>query len=163
VNEAEKSQIYDEILAEVRYHIGKSANPTARMATIVALLASRLKHFFWTGFYVLLDGELTVGPYQGPPACIVLPPHKGVCWAGIDRGEPVLVPNVHDFPGHIVCDGRANSELVLPLHDRLGRIIGVLDVDSADFDAFDLIDVDRLQRVLAMIFAEIRPSVLPPP
>jgi GAF domain-containing protein len=163
VDQAEKERIYDEILAEVRYHIGKSADPTARMATIAALLHSRLKHFFWTGFYLLLDGELTVGPYQGSPACIVLPPHKGVCWAGIDRGEPVVVANVHDFPGHIVCDGRANSEIVIPLRDRLGRIIGVLDVDSADFDSFDEIDVDRLQRVLALIFTEIRISMLPPP
>ena len=158
-----KRAIYDEALRELAAQFRETPSPTARMATAAAVLHSRLKHFFWTGFYVLLDGELTVGPYQGPPACIVLPPHKGVCWAGIDRGEPVLVPNVHDFPDHIVCDGRANSELVVPVRDRLGRIIGVLDVDSADFDAFDLIDVDRLQRVLAMIFAEIRSSILPPP
>ncbi len=163
MNQSDKAQIYDEILAELRYHIGKSSDPVARMATIVALLHSRLKHFFWTGFYVLLDGELTVGPYQGPPACIVLPPHKGVCWAGIDRGETVVVPNVHEFPDHIVCDGRANSEIVVPLRDRLGRLVGVLDVDSADFDSFDEVDVDRLPRVLAMIYAEIRISILPPP
>ena len=148
----EKNQAaYDEILAELKYHFQKSANPVARMATVVALLQAKLKHVFWTGFYVLIDGELTVGPYQGPPACITLPPHHGVCWAGIDRGESVVVPNVRDFPGHIVCDGRANSEIVVPLRDKGGRIVGVLDIDSADFDAFSKLDVERLEQLLRMI------------
>lgn len=142
---------YDEIVAELKYHFQKSADPVARMATVAALLHAKLKHFFWTGFYLLLDGELTVGPYQGPPACITLPAHRGVCWTGIDCGGPVVVPNVRDFPGHIVCDGRANSEIVVPFRAKDGRIIGVLDIDSADFDAFGPADVERLERILRMI------------
>ena len=147
-----KQASYDEILEELGYHFQKSSDPVARMATVVALLHAKLKHFFWTGFYLLRDGELTAGPYQGPPACITLPAHHGICWAGIDRAEPVVVANVHEFPGHIVCDGRANSEIVVPLRDPTGRVVGVLDVDSADFDSFDAVDVDRLQRILGRIY-----------
>jgi GAF domain-containing protein len=83
----------------------------------------------------------------------VLEPHGGVCWAGIDRGIPIVVPDVHKFEGHIECDGRANSEIVVPLRDPTGTIVGVLDVDSADFEAFDEVDEKKLQEVLAMIFA----------
>jgi len=146
-----KQALYDEVQWEVERQFQQSGDRVARMATVVALLAARFKHFFWTGFYFLIDGKLTVGPYQGTPACITLPAHQGVCWAGIDRGEPVIVPNVHEFPSHIVCDGRANSEVVVPLRNRHGMIIGVLDVDSADFNSFDQVDVDRLEQILALI------------
>ena len=148
-----KRAIYDEAIRELRIKFRESHLPTARMATAAAVLASKLKHFFWTGFYLLEDGQLIVGPYQGFPACVVLEPHRGVCWAGIDRGAPVVVPDVRQFEGHVECDGRANSEIVVPLRDPAGAIVGVLDVDSADFDAFDAVDEEKLQEVLAMIFA----------
>jgi GAF domain-containing protein len=82
----------------------------------------------------------------------VLPAHTGVCWAAVDRQEPVVVANVHEFPGHIACDGRANSEIVLPVRDPTGTIVGVFDVDSADFDSFDQVDVENLERVLALLW-----------
>ena len=126
--------------------------PIARMATAVALLHHKMGHYFWTGFYRLVDGELRVGPYQGPLACAVLERHQGVCWAGIDRGETVLVPNVHEFQGHIVCDSRSNSEIVVPLRDSSGEIVGVLDVDSADLDAFSEVDRVGLERTVGMIY-----------
>jgi len=148
-----KREIYDEAIRELQVRFLESSLPMARMATATAVLHSRLKHFFWTGFYLLEDGQLTVGPYQGSPACVVLEPHRGVCWAGIDRGVPVVVPDVRQFEDHIECDGRANSEIVVPLRDPAGAIVGVLDVDSADFDAFDEVDAAMLQEVLAMIYA----------
>jgi GAF domain-containing protein len=107
--------------------------------------------FFWTGFYRLVDGDLVVGPYQGPIACMVLERHKGVCWASVDRGEPVLVPDVHAFPGHIACDSRSQSEVVVPLRDAGGAVVGVLDVDSEKPNAFSGGDVEGLARIAAMI------------
>jgi GAF domain-containing protein len=153
VDAERKRDLYDDAIRELRAQFLGSRQPMARMATVTAVLHSRLKHFFWTGFYLLVDGELTVGPYQGAPACVVLEPHRGVCWAGVDRGAPIVVPDVHRFEGHIECDGRANSEIVVPLRDPSGEIVGVLDVDSADFDAFDAVDEEKLAEVLAMIYA----------
>ena len=147
-----KRAIYDEALRELAAQFRETRSPTARMATAAAVLHSRLKHFFWTGFYLLEDGRLTVGPYQGAPARVVLEPHRGVCWAGIDRGAAVVVADVRKFAGHVECDGRANSEIVVPLRDGEGAIVGVLDVDSADFDAFDEVDVAKLEEALALIY-----------
>ena len=121
------------------------------MATIVALLHHKMKGIFWTGFYLLDDGELIVGPYQGPLACILLKKDTGVCWAGINRGETVIVPDVHKFPGHIACDSRSNSEIVVPLRDRSGNIIGVLDVDSTEFNTFDEVDAEWLEKILTLV------------
>ena len=130
-----------------------SRDPLARMATVVALLHHKNPHFFWTGFYRLVDGDLIVGPYQGPLACALLEREVGVCWAGVQRGEPVLVPDVHQFEGHIACDARSNSEVVVPLRDADGAIVGVLDVDSAELDAFSQVDVDGLVSIVELVYA----------
>ena len=108
----------------------------------------------WTGFYLLKDGALIVGPYQGPLACAVLPEPKGVCWAGVHGGAPVLVPDVHAFPGHIACDARSKSEVVVPVRDTAGRIVGVLDIDSDRPAAFAEVDVRGLEAILELIYAE---------
>jgi len=97
---------YDRIYQQLLSHLPKTKNQTARMATVAALLHHKMPHFFWTGFYLLIDKELIAGPYQGPLACLVLEKEKGVCWAGIKDGRTIIVPNVHEFPGHIPCDSR---------------------------------------------------------
>ena len=104
--------------------------------------------FFWTGFYLLDDGELIVGPYQGSLACIKLKKNTGVCWAGVNLGETVIVADVHEFPGHIACDSRSNSEIVVPLKDKNGKIIGVLDVDSKELGSFDEVDAVWLEKII---------------
>lgn len=129
----------------------KVADPQARMASAAALLHHKMPHFFWTGFYRLVDDDLIVGPYQGPIACMRLERHAGVCWASVDRGEPLLVPNVHTFPGHISCDSRSQSEVVVPVRDGAGVIVGVLDVDSDKPNAFSQADVVGLTKIAAMI------------
>jgi GAF domain-containing protein len=147
-----KLALYAEVEAELRTHFSMTRNITARLATSAAVLHQKFRgSFFWTGYYLLIDGELTIGPYEGSVACAVLPQHTGVCWAAIDRREPVVVANVHEFPGHIACDGRANSEIVVPLRDRDGAVLGVLDVDSADFESFNQVDVECLERILKML------------
>jgi GAF domain-containing protein len=123
------------------------------MATAAALLHHKMPHFFWTGFYRLLDGRLIVGPYQGPLACAVLPGPEGVCWAAVHRRESILVPDVHAFPGHIACDARSRSEVVIPVRDARGEIVGVLDVDSDKPGAFGETDLRELERIVDMVFA----------
>lgn len=129
---------------------GKSPDLIAAMSTIAALLHAKLSHHSWTGFY-FYDGKdrLTVGPYQGPVACQVLE-GKGVCLAAARSGKAVVVPDVEAFPGHIACDGRTKSEIVLPIIKE-GRVVAVLDIDSHEKASFDEDDIAPLAAVLALL------------
>ena len=110
--------------------VAKTDDPVAQRATAVALLHHKVPGVSWTGFYFLRGEDLVVEAYQGPVACLVLERHMGVCWAGVDRNETLLVNDVESFPGHIACDERSRSEVVVPVRDVRGRAVGVLDVDS---------------------------------
>ncbi|MCK9461936.1 MAG: GAF domain-containing protein [Proteobacteria bacterium] len=146
---------YARIEAQLGELFEKAADPVARMATAAALLHHKMPHFFWTGFYFLRGGDLIVGPYQGPLACAVLRPRgSGVCWACAERGAPVVVPDVHAFAGHIACDSRAESEVVVPVRDRDGNLAAVLDVDGERKNAFGGADVDGLVRIAARIYGD---------
>jgi L-methionine (R)-S-oxide reductase len=126
--------------------------PLSRMSTLTALLYHKFDHFFWIGFYTLRDGELLVGPYQGPVACMHLPAHTGVCWAGIDQARTIIVPDVHAFPGHIACDSRSRSEIVVPVYGPDGVIIGVLDADSEKLASYDEVDAHWLEKLTSLIY-----------
>lgn len=152
MDKAKKEGRYQRIYEQLQGLLTKTNNPEARMATVVAVLHHKMDYFFWTGFYMLTDGELIVRTYQGPVACQVLEKGKGVCWAGIHRGETVVVPDVHQFPGHIACDSRSNSEIVVPVRNKLGTVVGVLDVDSTAFSAFDEVDAGWLEKIVEMIY-----------
>lgn len=147
-----KASRYERIMRQLEELIGKSTDPVARMATVAAVVHHKQSAFSWTGFYLLRDGDLVVGPYQGPVACLVLRPrHTGVCWAGVDRGETVVVPDVHAFPGHIACDAASQSELVVPVM-RDGKVVAVVDLDSplaARFDRDDAAGIESLAALLA--------------
>jgi GAF domain-containing protein len=143
---------YSRIYNQLNELVKKSNSPTARMATIIAVLHHKMEPFFWTGFYMIENGELTVNMYQGPVACQVLEKNKGVCWAAFNKKETVVVEDVHKFPGHIACDSRSNSEIVVPLKNRDGEIIGVLDVDSKDKAAFDETDARWLEKIMELIY-----------
>lgn len=142
---------YQRILEQLRELFTKTENKTARMATAAALLHHKMPHYFWTGFYTLIDGELTVGPYQGPLACQVLEKKKGVCWAGMERKQTIVVPDVHKFPGHIPCDSRSNSEIVVPLFDKDNQVYGILDVDSKKLGALSEVDKEWLEKIVKLI------------
>jgi GAF domain-containing protein len=130
----------------------KTADPEARMATIIAVLHHKMDYFFWTGFYFLKAGELTVHSYQGPLACQVLQAHTGVCWAAIDRQTTMVVPDVHLFPGHIACDSRSRSEIVIPVRNPSGEITGVFDIDSQVAGSFDETDARWLEKIVNLIY-----------
>jgi GAF domain-containing protein len=138
-------------LGELLHRYGPAVDEAARMATAVALLHHKMPHFFWTGHYRLVGEDLVVGAYQGPLACAVLERGRGVCWAAVQRAETVVVPDVHAFPGHIACDERSRSEIVVPVRDPAGHISGVLDVDSDRPDAFGPADAAGIERVLALV------------
>ena len=142
---------YERIYQQLSGLLTATDDITARMATVVAILHHKMEGFFWTGFYILRDGELIVGPYQGPAACQVLPRDTGVCWAGINQGTTIIVPDVEKFPGHIACDSRSRSEIVIPLRDSAGSIIAVLDVDSKQLNQFDEADAAGLEKIVGLI------------
>jgi len=121
----------------------------AAMATIACLLHQALDTYHWTGFYRLVAaGQLLIGPYQGTLGCLRIPFDRGVCGAAARSQRTVIVPNVHRFPGHIACDPRSRSEIVVPVFDGRGELIGVLDVDSDQPDAFDEVDQRWLEKIL---------------
>jgi len=146
-----KKERYGRIYDQLAGLLKKTPDPTARMATVAALLYHKMDHFDWCGFYRLAGGELVVGPYQGPLACQVLEKGKGVCWAAVLRRETIVVPDVEKFPGHIACDARSRSEIVVPLLNPANEVWAVCDVDSRALDAFDDIDAEGLRRIVSLI------------
>jgi len=130
----------------------RTADPVARMATICALLHAKFPDFFWVGFYRLVGEDLVVGPYQGPLACARLLPPDGVCWAAIRGGATIIVPDVHNYAGHVACDPRSKSEIVVPVHDTQGRVVAVLDGDADRPDNFTPVDTVELQDIVALVY-----------
>lgn len=145
------SKRYERIHGQLKELFLKTENKISRMASTASLLHHKMPHFFWTGFYILIEGKLIVGPYQGTLACLVLEKNKGVCWAGVNRKKTIVVPDVHEFPGHIACDSRSNSEIVVPLFDESKKVWAVLDVDSRKFNAFSEIDREWLEKIVELI------------
>ena len=141
-----RAETYAELKAEIDSVVAGETYVPARYASAACLLSQAFSpRFFWTGFYVvdpLKPEELVVGPYQGTLGCLRIPFGKGVCGACADRKESIIVPDVHAFPGHIACDSRTNSEIVVPVFDANGALAAVLDVDSEQANAFD--EDDRL-------------------
>lgn len=149
-----KESRYSRIYMQLGELLVKSRSINARMATIIAVLHHKMDTFFWTGFYMLENDEMTVQMYQGPVACQVLEKNKGVCWAAFNKKETVIVDDVHQFPGHISCDSRSNSEIVVPLKNHNGEVIGVLDIDSREKSAFDITDGQWLEKILELIYSD---------
>jgi L-methionine (R)-S-oxide reductase len=124
----------------------------ANLANTAALLWQELPDINWAGFYLLKQGELVLGPFQGKPACVRITVGKGVCGTSARDRQSIVVPNVHEFPGHIACDSASNSEIVTPLI-KDNKLLGVLDIDSPLFARFDAIDRAGLETVAAILLA----------
>lgn len=151
----EKSELYESLRAEVASVVAGETYRPARYASAACLLAQAFRpRFFWTGFYVVDPDkaeELVVGPYQGTLGCLRIPFGKGVCGTVAARGETLVVPDVHAFPGHIACDSATNSEIVVPVFDAQGELAAVLDVDSTQPDAFDATDQSGLEAICEIL------------
>lgn len=123
-------------------------DPIAWMSTLSCLIKQELD-FFWVGFYRLLEGELLIGPYQGTLGCLHIALNRGVCGACATQKETIIVPDVHQFPGHIACDHRSNSEIVVPIFDAQEQLRAVLDIDSDQYATFDATDQEYLEQITA--------------
>ena len=152
---ADKAARYAEVEAEILAVLDGEPDRVARMATVSSMLADAFPAFFWTGFYVVdaaKGDELVVGPYQGTLGCLRIPFGRGVCGAAAAERRTQIVEDVHAFPGHIACDSRSASEIVVPVLDPSGALIAVLDVDATEKAAFDAVDAEWLERLMAKVF-----------
>lgn len=145
-----KSTAYEDLLNEVKSFIQDENDKIACMANVAALIHERFG-FWWTGFYRVIGEELVLGPFQGPVACTRIRKGRGVCGTSWNENRTVIVPNVHEFPGHIACSSLSNSEIVVPVFDECGNVTGVLDIDSRDFDTFDETDAEWLEKICRLI------------
>lgn len=146
-----KADLYREVLGAADALTADERDGVANMANVAALLGYFLPDCNWTGFYRMVDGELVLGPFAGRPACIRIPLGVGVCGVAAQSGQTQLVEDVHAFPGHIACDARSRSELVVPIV-RDGVVLGVIDLDSPDmarFDSDDQVGIEALAALLA--------------
>ena len=134
---ADKPTLYRELLAQARAMMAGERDRIANAANFSALVYHAVPQLNWCGFYFYDGNELVVGPFQGKPACVRIALGKGVCGTAAATRQTQLVPNVHDFPGHIACDSASESEIVVPMFDGHGHLIGVWDVDSPVLDRFD--------------------------
>ena len=154
MEENKKKGRYARIHKQLGSLLAKTEDPLARMASICAVLHHKMDHFFWTGFYLVKSGKLVVGPYQGPVACQELEKDKGVCWAALNGAVPVLVADVHSYPGHISCDSRSKSEITLPVFNQNGEIVAIFDVDSDSLNSFTELDQLALTGIMELIYKQ---------
>jgi len=143
---------YDRLYEQIKTYVRTTEDIWARLATMEAVLHHKMQAFFWTGVYAWVGDELLVRSYQGPVACQKLKHHTGVCWAAVSSGETVIVPDVTQFPGHIACNSKSKSEIVIPIRDQSGRIFACLDVDSDQLNAFDQEDEQGLKKILSLLY-----------
>ena len=142
-----KTEFYQQLLAQTKSLIDDEPDPIANMANISALLFDALPQVNWLGFYRVIDHELVLGPFQGKVACIRIPVGKGVCGTAVHTKTTQLIDDVHQFDGHIACDATTNAEIVIPVQVN-GDIIAVLDIDSTSFNRFDQADKTGLEAIV---------------
>ena len=145
-----KTEKYQLIVKQIRALIEGETDPVAIMANVCAVLHEGLD-FWWTGFYRVKDGELLLGPFQGPVACMHIGYGCGVCGTAWKERRTVIVPDVEQFPGHIACSSQSRSEIVVPVFDANGTVVAVLDIDSRKLATFDEIDRQYLEEILSQL------------
>ncbi len=145
-----RQAIYDSLIPQIDALITGETDLIANLANVAAALKEAFG-FFWIGFYLVKGDQLVLGPFQGPIACTRIAFYKGVCGAAYTRRQPILVPDVETFPGHIACSSASKSEVVVPIFDQAGEVIMVLDVDSDQLDDFSETDVAGLEAVGRLI------------
>jgi len=150
-----KRDLYDQLASQLSSLLAGERDLIANAANFSSLVFHSLPDLNWAGFYFEKDGELVLGPFQGQPACVRIRIGQGVCGAGAASCETVIVPNVHEFPGHIACDSASNSEIVVPLM-KDSKLIGVLDLDSPSHSRFDQEDARGLESLVRILLSSVR-------
>ncbi len=145
-----REEKYAALYPQIQGLLAGENDQTANLANIVAAI-KEVFGFFWVGFYIVKDGQLVLGPFQGPIACTRIPFHKGVCGHAYTIAETVIVPDVDAFPGHIACASASKSEIVLPVKNQAGKVTMVLDVDSDVLNDFSVVDQQGLEKILGLI------------
>jgi GAF domain-containing protein len=146
----EKTALYALLHRQLAALMEGEYEPIPNLANMSALLYDALKEINWAGFYLMKNGMLLLGPFQGKPACIEIAVGRGVCGTAVAEEKTQLVPNVHEFPGHIACDGASRSEIVVPIFMN-GQIFGVLDIDSPSYSRFDENDKSGLEEFVRIL------------
>ena len=154
----DKTALYRLLNQQARALIEQESDLIANMANLSALLFNQLPDLNWAGFYIMRNGELVLGPFQGQVACVRIAVGKGVCGTAVATGEVQLVKDVHEFPGHIACDAASNSEIVLPLRHN-NEIIAVLDIDSPKLARFDADDQAGLEQLISVFEQHLAASL----
>ena len=150
----EKIEKYELLVSQVRALIEGETDAVAVMSNVAAAIHHTMG-FWWTGFYRVVDGELVLGPFQGPVACMHIAYGKGVCGTAWQRAETVIVPDVEQFPGHIACSSASRSEIVVPVFGVDGKVIAVLDIDSDELATFDETDRKYLEEITHFLKEDI--------
>ncbi len=145
----DKAEKYQEVYKQIQSVVSGETDQIANMANTAALLHEAFG-FWWTGFYIIKGEQLVLGPFQGPVACTRIGFGKGVCGTSWERRETIVVPDVHQFPGHIACSSLSQSEIVVPMFHN-GEIYAVLDIDSKDIATFDEVDKGWLEKIVTLL------------
>jgi GAF domain-containing protein len=149
INTTDKAEQYQSLIPQIEGLLYGETDLVANLANVAAALKEQFK-WFWVGFYLVKNGELVLGPFQGPVACTRIAKGKGVCGAAWEQAKTLVVPDVDAFPGHIACSSLSKSEIVLPLFNN-GEVWAVLDVDSEELDQFDEADAKYLEEIVKLI------------
>ena len=149
ISAGSKEEQYTALIPQIAALISGEKNIIANLGNITASLKQQF-NFFWVGFYLVEDQELVLGPFQGPIACTRIKKGKGVCGSSWEKQQTIIVPDVEAFPGHIACSSLSKSEIVLPFYQD-NKIIGVLDVDSDQYNSFDDVDARYLSEILSLL------------
>lgn len=150
INSLKEEEFYQGIYEFAQGITEGERNLIANLANIASLLFNTMHSVNWAGFYLMERGELVLGPFHGKPACIRIPVGKGVCGTAVKTRQTQLVENVHEFPGHIACDGDTNSEIVIPIVIN-GEVYGVLDIDSPELKRFNVPDQKGLEKIVELL------------
>ena len=145
-----KKELYEEVVWQLKGLFEDCPHRLANLANASAVLNQAMEEINWVGFYLMKQGRLVLGPFQGKAACVEIKIGKGVCGTAVEKDEVMLVKDVHEFPGHIACDSASNSEIVLPIRKN-GKIVGVLDIDSPYVARFDEEDKEGLQKLVEIL------------
>jgi len=149
-----KSERYEKLYGELAALLAGESDLVANAANMSALIWQSLPGLSWAGFYLMKDGEIVLGPFQGKPACVRISTGRGVCGTVASTGKSLIVPDVRAFPGHIACDAASRSEIVLPLF-REGMLIALLDLDSPEVGRFDEEDQRGLESLVALFLENL--------